>query len=214
MPRPPAWPIGSFYNALNVSVLVDFFRTALLPTFGVILSPLLPDDIADLLVALPIGALVERITRPPGRSSPIAPVRPPGPGGRAGPAGDGAHPRHAGRASRRPLVEVEAYQGPGGPGRLPVARLDPRNAVMFGAPGHLYVYLIYGAAPVRQRVRGPGAKPEAVLLRAAEITCWPRPGAPSPAAPCRTSAGGRPGQPGLLPLAWTGPWMAPISSPD
>ena len=39
------------YDALNVSVLVDFFRTALLPTFGVILSPLLPNDIAELLVA-------------------------------------------------------------------------------------------------------------------------------------------------------------------
>ena len=43
--------IGNFYNAVNASVLVEFFRTALLPTFGVILSPLLPDDIADLLVA-------------------------------------------------------------------------------------------------------------------------------------------------------------------
>lgn len=43
--------IRSFYLAMDQSVLVDFFRTALLPTFGVILSPLLPDDIAELLVA-------------------------------------------------------------------------------------------------------------------------------------------------------------------
>jgi hypothetical protein len=43
--------IRSFYMAMNQSVLVDFFRTALLPIFGVLLSPLLPDDIADLLVA-------------------------------------------------------------------------------------------------------------------------------------------------------------------
>ena len=43
--------IKSFYDALNVSILVEFFRTALLPTFGVILSPIVPDDIADLLVA-------------------------------------------------------------------------------------------------------------------------------------------------------------------
>ena len=43
--------IRNFYMAMNSSVLVDFFRTALLPTFGIILSPLLPDDIADLLVA-------------------------------------------------------------------------------------------------------------------------------------------------------------------
>ena len=38
-------------NFMNESVLVDFFRAALLPLFAVILTPLLPDDIADLLVA-------------------------------------------------------------------------------------------------------------------------------------------------------------------
>ena len=44
-------PLQGFYNALNGSVLVDFFRTALLPFFGVLLSPLLPSDIDALLVA-------------------------------------------------------------------------------------------------------------------------------------------------------------------
>jgi len=43
--------LKGFYDAMNASILVDFFRTALLPTFGVILSPVLPDDVADLLVA-------------------------------------------------------------------------------------------------------------------------------------------------------------------
>jgi uncharacterized membrane protein required for colicin V production len=43
--------LRSIYLALDESVLVDFFRTALLPTFGVVLSPLVPDDIAELLVA-------------------------------------------------------------------------------------------------------------------------------------------------------------------
>jgi hypothetical protein len=43
--------LQSFWQAMNESVLVDFFRAALLPLFAVILTPLLPDDIADLLVA-------------------------------------------------------------------------------------------------------------------------------------------------------------------
>jgi membrane protein required for colicin V production len=43
--------LRSFYMAMNESVLVDFFRAALLPFFAVILRPLLPEDIAELLVA-------------------------------------------------------------------------------------------------------------------------------------------------------------------
>ncbi len=38
-------------EAMDASVLVDFFRAALMPTFGAHPRPLLPDDIADLLVA-------------------------------------------------------------------------------------------------------------------------------------------------------------------
>ena len=44
-----AGPLTGFYQAMDSSVLVDFFRSALIPTFGQVVKIFVPSDIAEFL---------------------------------------------------------------------------------------------------------------------------------------------------------------------
>jgi DNA-3-methyladenine glycosylase len=66
------------------------------------------------------------------------------------------------------IVEVEAYVGESDPACHAAPGPTRRNAPMYGAPGHAYVYLNYGVHYLFNIVTEPKLCPAAVLVRALE----------------------------------------------
>jgi DNA-3-methyladenine glycosylase len=93
--------------------------------------------------------------------------------------------RVAGEARVGRIVETEAYLGPPDLAAHSSKGRTPRTEVMYGPPGHAYVYLIYGMHHCLNVVTGPGAIASAVLIRALEPVAHLTAAANGPGRLCR-----------------------------
>lgn len=71
------------------------------------------------------------------------------------------------------ITETEAYDGPEDKACHASRGLTARTRVLFGPPGHWYVYLCYGIHEMLNLVTGPEGYPAAVLIRGVEGVVGP-----------------------------------------